>query len=269
VAAALSLAPLLPLATGSVTPAGREAQQLIAAQRAMAAASSRAASLEAQPLPAAAVDQVRQRLQVEQARFDERQAFRSEQAVVYWLAGHQEQQPELLRRAPGARTTGLSDAVQGLRALWRLGGIDDPSRMTPHQIRPFDGAAPLDELLQDYRSAASSQGIDWTYLAAINYVESDFGRNDGPSSSGALGPMQFLPSTWRQFGQGGDIMNPHDSILAAARFLRDAGAPEDYDQAVYRYNHDADYVAAVDHLAAAIRSDQLWLTRFYYWNTYG
>ncbi len=267
-AAALSLAPLLPLAVPA-TSVGREAQQFLGAQQAMAAASARVASLEAEPPPAAAVDQVRQWLQVEQAQFDERQALRSKQAVVYWLAGHQDQEQGFLRQVSGARTAGLPDAVQGLRALWRLGGIDDPSQMTPRELRPFDGAAPLDELLQDYQSAGSSQGIDWTYLAAINYVESDFGRNDGPSDSGALGPMQFLPSTWHEFGQGGDIMSPHDSILAAARFLRDAGAPENYDQAVYRYNHDADYVTAVDHLAAAIRADQLWLTRLYYWNTYG
>jgi membrane-bound lytic murein transglycosylase B len=269
VAAALSLAPLLPLTTGPATTAGREAQQLLAAQRVMAAAAARAAALEAQPTPAAAVDQVRRQLQVAQAEFDQRQAMRSEQAVVYWLAGHQDQEQAFLQRASGARITGLADVVQGLRALWRLGGVRDPERMTPRQIRPFAGTTPLDELVQDYRSAASSQGIDWTYLAAINYVESDFGRNDGPSGSGALGPMQFLPSTWREYGQGGDIMNPGDAIPAAARFLRDAGAPEDYDRAIYRYNHDADYVTAVNHLAAAIRADPLWLSRLYCWNTYG
>jgi membrane-bound lytic murein transglycosylase B len=80
--------------------------------------------------------------------------------------------------------------------------------------------------------------------------------------------MQFLPSTWQAYGSG-DIMSPHDSIVAAARYLRAAGAPHNYQRAVLAYNHDSDYVAAVEQFAAALRSGSLWLQRLYYWSTYG
>jgi len=124
-------------------------------------------------------------------------------------------------------------------------------------------------LLGNYRAAAARTGIDWTYLAAINYIESDFGRTLGPSSAGALGPMQFLPDTFREYGGGGDIMSARDSIQAAAMLLSRNGAPGDYDRAILRFNHSKDYVAAVKAYAAAIRGDVLWLTRFYYWSTFG
>jgi len=80
--------------------------------------------------------------------------------------------------------------------------------------------------------------------------------------------MQFLPSTWRIYGSG-DIMSSHDSILAAANYLTLKGAPTNYQRALLAYNHDTNYVAAVDHFAAALRSDPLWLPRLYYWSTYG
>jgi membrane-bound lytic murein transglycosylase B len=124
-------------------------------------------------------------------------------------------------------------------------------------------------LLAYYRAAAARTGLDWTYLAAINFIESDFGRVNGPSSAGALGPMQFLPSTWQEYGGGSDVMSPHDAIMGAALLLARNGAPANYDRAIFRYNHDLDYVAAVKEYAAAMRADPLWLTRLYYWSTFG
>ena len=94
-------------------------------------------------------------------------------------------------------------------------------------------------------------GIPWPVLAAIGDVESSFGANDGPSSAGALGPMQFLPSTWQQYGNGGDIMNPADAIPAAARLLLASGAPGNIPAAVFAYNHSADYVSQVLNLASS------------------
>ena len=64
-------------------------------------------------------------------------------------------------------------------------------------------------------------------------------------------------------------MSAHDSILAAARYLRAAGAPQNYQRALLAYNHDSDYVAAVERFAAALRASHLWLPRLYYWSTYG
>jgi membrane-bound lytic murein transglycosylase B len=96
-----------------------------------------------------------------------------------------------------------------------------------------------------FRQAGRRYGIPWTVLAGIGKVESDDGANDGPSSAGALGPMQFLPSTWRIYGDGGDIMNPADAIPAAARLLLANGAPANIPAAIFAYNHSPEYVAEV------------------------
>ena len=70
------------------------------------------------------------------------------------------------------------------------------------------------------------------------------GRIRGDSSAGAQGPMQFIPSTWAAYGEG-DVNSYRDSILAAGRYLRAAGAPGNMPKAVFAYNHDTRYVAAV------------------------
>ncbi len=75
---------------------------------------------------------------------------------------------------------------------------------------------------------AGRYGVGWNYLAAIHLVETKFGRVKSDSVAGAQGPMQFIPSTWRIYGNGGDIHDPHDAILAAARLLRANGAPQSY-----------------------------------------
>ena len=88
-------------------------------------------------------------------------------------------------------------------------------------------------------------------LAAINEIESGFGQNLGPSSAGAVGWMQFMPSTWATYGVDADAdgdkdpNEPHDAIFAAARYLRAAGMPEDPEGAVFAYNHADWYVAEV------------------------
>ncbi len=102
-------------------------------------------------------------------------------------------------------------------------------------------------------------GMSWTVLAAIGQIESGDGANDGPSSAGALGPMQFMPATWAEwgidgFGQTGtpDIMNPLDAVPSAARLLCAAGAgnPATLSQAIFAYNHANWYVAEVLALAS-------------------
>jgi len=116
-------------------------------------------------------------------------------------------------------------------------------------------------LLTLYRASAEEYcpGLSWTVLAAINEIESGDGANEGPSSAGALGPMQFLPSTWAEwgitaFGQPGppDVMNPLDAVPSAARLLCAAGAgsPATLSQAIFAYNHATWYVAEVLALAS-------------------
>jgi hypothetical protein len=116
--------------------------------------------------------------------------------------------------------------------------------------------------LQLFQASAAEYcpGLSWTVLAAIGEIESDDGQNMGPSSAGALGPMQFLPSTWQEwgidaFGEEGppNIMDPYDAVPSAARMLCAAGAATGgtslYD-AIYDYNHADWYVREVLALAA-------------------
>jgi cell wall-associated NlpC family hydrolase len=102
-----------------------------------------------------------------------------------------------------------------------------------------------------FEKAGAAYGIPWPVLAAIGFEESGFGADDGPSSAGALGPMQFELPAWAEFGDGGTIMDPADAIPAAARMLAANGAPGNLSQAIFAYNHAGWYVDEV--LAQAAR----------------
>jgi peptidoglycan hydrolase CwlO-like protein len=112
-----------------------------------------------------------------------------------------------------------------------------------------------------YREAAREYGFggDWYILAAVGKVESDHGANMGPSTAGAMGPMQFLPSTWETSGVDGDgdgvanIMDPEDAIPAAAGYLQTGGAPQDWYAALFSYNHADWYVVKVLGVAEGYR----------------
>jgi len=256
-------------AAGPGSQAQREAARLAAAADAVQAAVADVALLQARPAAPAAIDQARARLALDQAGYALRDAVRQEQELVYDLSGQPTLAAAALPLLGASRSRELADVGQALRALWTMAGIDPGTPVHPRHGRTYAGAEPVSALLGYYRAAAARTGIDWTYLAAINFVESDFGRNDGPSSAGALGPMQFLPATFREYGGSGDIMSPRDSIQAAALLLSRNGAPADYDRAILDYNHSHEYVTAVKGYAAAMQSDPLWLTRFYYWSTHG
>lgn len=116
--------------------------------------------------------------------------------------------------------------------------------------------APAQELLGYYREAEQASGIPWQYLAAINLVETRMGRIVGDSTAGAQGPMQFIPSSWEAFGEGGDVRDPHDAILAAGRYLAAAGGPADMEAALYAYNHSDAYVDAIERYAAVMEADE-------------
>jgi membrane-bound lytic murein transglycosylase B len=105
--------------------------------------------------------------------------------------------------------------------------------------------APAADLVRFYKEAAQRYGLDWQLLAAVNFVESAFGKVQGLSTAGAQGPMQFMPDTWRQYGLGGDVHDPHDAILGAANYLHASGAPRDLRLALHHYNPSRAYVDAV------------------------
>jgi hypothetical protein len=128
--------------------------------------------------------------------------------------------------------------------------------------------APADQLLGYYHQAESETGVGWNYLAAINFIETRFGSIVGASTAGAQGPMQFLPPTFGTYGQGGDIQSPHDSIMAAGRYLAANGFASDRDHAIYRYNHANEYVRAVDQYAALLAADPAAFASYYRWDVY-
>jgi membrane-bound lytic murein transglycosylase B len=129
--------------------------------------------------------------------------------------------------------------------------------------------APAEELLRHYKRGQRTYGIGWEYLAAINLVETGMGRIRGTSVAGAQGPMQFLPSTWARWGRG-DIQDPADSILAAARYLaHDGGArPARLDDALFRYNNSDHYVRGVTHLAQVMEREPRAFYGYYHWDIY-
>jgi murein DD-endopeptidase MepM/ murein hydrolase activator NlpD len=142
-----------------------------------------------------------------------------------------------------------------------------PSHETPNRpgsvTLPFALAHPpavpetrsYEQLLELWRAAGNHYGVPWEVLGAINKIESNFGRNMGPSSAGALGWMQFMPSTWERWGTDADFdgvanpWDPEDGIYSAARYLAAAGAHSDLERAVFAYNHADWYVRDVLELA--------------------
>ena len=141
------------------------------------------------------------------------------------------------------------------------------SMVTPRSSLPrwrIVPAAPERDLMRFYRQSAARHGIDWTYLAAINLVETRMGRLRGTSSAGAQGPMQFLPSTWAEVGRG-DINDPEDAIDAAARYLVRRGGREDIARGVHGYNPSDRYVRAVLAYARVLQRDPAQYRGFYHW----
>jgi membrane-bound lytic murein transglycosylase B len=166
------------------------------------------------------------------------------------------QLPPTLRRTVKANLLAGSE----LRKLSR------PARRLPRWriVAP----APAGQLLAAYRTAEAKLAVPWEYLAAIHLVETRLGRIRGTSSAGAQGPMQFLPSTWRRYGRGGNIQATGDAILAAARLLRANGAPADMAAALYAYNPSRRYVRAVSAYASQLRANQRAFLGYYHWQVF-
>ena len=128
---------------------------------------------------------------------------------------------------------------------------------------PFLPAPELsyEELQQLWTRAGAAYGIPWQVLAAINKIETNFGRNMGPSSAGAVGWMQFMPDTWLRWGTDGngdglaDPWNPEDAVFAAARYMAAANGRTDLERSIFAYNHAQWYVDDVLQLAAMFGGD--------------
>jgi membrane-bound lytic murein transglycosylase B len=122
---------------------------------------------------------------------------------------------------------------------------------------------PLEYQTAYQQAATTCPGMDWTLLAAVGQVESGHGRNNGPSSAGAIGPMQFMPATFAGYAVDGnhdgvtDAWNPADAIFSAARYLCSSGAGRGaagVHAALLTYNHAEWYVDLVLAAQSAIRA---------------
>ena len=145
-----------------------------------------------------------------------------------------------------------------------MSGKGTPNAKNPSFSFALPGAAPIGVpnffidsfrippfLLPIYQAAGIQYDVPWQILAGINEIETDYGRNLSVSSAGAVGWMQFLPSTWKTWGLDAngdgvaDPYNPVDAIFSAARYLHAAGASKSINQAIFAYNHASWYVQSV------------------------
>jgi soluble lytic murein transglycosylase-like protein len=173
--------------------------------------------------------------------------------------------PRLSRRVIAALPGRLRpEARDNVRARRELGRIKSVRRGPPPRIA-IGRAQPADMLWGHYRRAWRRFEVGPPLLAAVNFVESAFGRLRNRSISGAKGPMQFIPSTWAAYGLGGDIRDPRDAILGAANYLHANGAPGDERTALLRYNPSSAYVSAISRYARRIRADRRAFYAYYAW----
>ncbi len=221
---------------GAGPNAHHEAARIIAAELAMQEASSRLNALAAEQ-PAGLADSVRHELAVAAAQYSFRQAARQEQLRVYELASYSAVETAVIPLIPAGVQAPIENLIAALHSLYILAGIDEYYLVNVHFNHPYTDAEPLSALRAYYNEASRRYGIDPSYLASINFIESNFGRVKDTSSAGA--------------------------------YLVRNGAPYNMRNAIFQYNHDFDYVDSVESFARAYRADPGWLDRMYYWNTFG
>jgi membrane-bound lytic murein transglycosylase B len=154
------------------------------------------------------------------------------------------------------------------RALGSLFALAAETKITRRSKLRVGRAQPADRLMGHYRAAQRRFKVGWHVLAAVNFVETGFNRLRNDSVAGAQGPMQFISSTWRAYGMGGDVHDPRDAIMGAANYLRASGAPGDYRRALHAYNPSRLYVRGVlDHARRMIR-DRRAFHAYYAWQVF-
>jgi hypothetical protein len=178
----------------------------------------------------------------------------SQQRWYRYLAAHPDLDEGVLA-AVGDDVRPFVERIVRARQLGQARSAANPSSTPPSATLPawtIVEPLPQEELLGYYSEAEAATGIAWYWLAAIHLQETRMGRIDGTSSAGAVGPMQFLPTTWEQCCTGNPLI-PRDAIIGAATYLVQGGGPDDMQAALYQYNPNGTYVATVTAFAENMR----------------
>ena len=214
------------------------------------------------------------RRQISQKRTDYKDAIQEQRASNADLRRREQALDQAIDRL-GVSKARTEDRLRELKAAERsrvlerraATGVGETTRDYEMRLAHEDIVATAEqpiskkEYMELYKASAREYGFgpDWYILAAIGAVESNHGENMGPSSAGAMGPMQFMPSTWEMSGVDGNgdgaanMMDPEDAIPAAAGYLKVGGAPRDWYRALYSYNHADWYVKKVLAVAEGYR----------------
>jgi membrane-bound lytic murein transglycosylase B len=169
-----------------------------------------------------------------------------------------------LARSVAKKLPAIAGEVAARADLARLTATGPLPRAKPKVGPP----PPAPQLLRWYREAQRRFGIRWQLLAAVNFVESAFGKVRNTSGAGARGPMQFELATWRAYGLGGNVNDSHDAILGAANYLAANGGVHHERNALYHYNHSSLYVDAVTRYTNRIARDGHAFFHYYSWQVY-
>lgn len=190
----------------------------------------------------------------------------TEQLVIRTLIRNSDWIPEFLDAVPDDLRPFAELHITARQEL----GIHVGDAVLGENVPPWEiiDPAPMDDLVGFYQSASAETGIDWEVLAGVNLVETVIGRIDGVSTAGAQGPMQFLPATWPEVSEGGDVHDPEDAIAGAARYLVQRGGLENINEGLWGYNNSYNYGNAVLAYAEMLRLDERAFRGIYNWEVY-
>jgi membrane-bound lytic murein transglycosylase B len=178
------------------------------------------------------------------------------QLLLRALADQPELDEEVLAALDPAARPSIERIVRARQFLQARNAADTTPSEPPTELPAWTIVEPesADTLLAHYAEAEALTGIPWYWLAAIHLQETRMGRIQGVSSAGAVGPMQFLPTTWAECCTG-DPLVTRDAIIGAATYLAQSGGPADMNAAVYQYNPNDGYVAVVTAYAETLRDE--------------
>ena len=190
-----------------------------------------------------------------------------QQLVLRRLAAHPEWQADALAAVGDDVRAFASNDVTALNAPGDRALAKPVPPLETLPVWTIRAPLPADELLGYYHEADAATGIPWQYLAAINLVETRMGRIVGLSSASAIGPMQFLRSTWDACCAGDPTVD-RDAIIGAAVYLRRRGGPADMGRAILGYNPNDAYRVMIERYAANMAADERVYLGYHAWQVF-